>query len=220
MKLGLISDIHADPESLLLALRLLRGKGAGKILCAGDLVDKGPGGNQVVELICTEGIPTVAGNHDQNAERVQAFYRTDLGALGVSPNMLLTDRNIEYLAKLPEVIYYPAAGHTVMVTHGTPWNISEYLYPASREQTFRRVAHDAKKEGANILILGHTHTPMAAFVDGVHIFNPGSVCGGHYASGSRSVGMLDLPSLHFEVFDIDTGQPIPCAAPIFGLPPL
>lgn len=220
MKLGLMSDIHADPDALVRALILLQSKGVMEILCAGDLVDKGPSGDRVVDLIRAKNIATVAGNHDQSAERVQAFYRTNLGALGASPNLLLADENVEFLSSLPTVIYRSTGGHHLMVTHGTPWNISEYLYPASQERTFRRVARAARGENANILIVGHTHTPMAAVVEDVHIFNPGSVCGGNHANGSRSVGVLELPTLHFEVFDIDTGAPIPPAQPIFSLPPL
>src|SRR3954470_17828493 len=64
MKLGLISDIHADLDHLRRALILLRERGAETILCAGDLVDGESEGNAVVEFVRQQNIPCVQGNHD------------------------------------------------------------------------------------------------------------------------------------------------------------
>lgn len=36
-----------------------------EILCAGDLVGRGPGQEKVVEVIRQRNIPTVKGNHDE-----------------------------------------------------------------------------------------------------------------------------------------------------------
>jgi len=69
MKLGLISDIHADYPSLVKALRIFKRVGVNKILCAGDLVEKGDNGNEVVALIHRLKIPCVLGNHDENGNR-------------------------------------------------------------------------------------------------------------------------------------------------------
>lgn len=44
VRIGLISDIHADYEGLQNALALLDRLGVDRILCAGDLVERGMGG--------------------------------------------------------------------------------------------------------------------------------------------------------------------------------
>ena len=51
MRIGLISDIHGDIDALNTALTLLKAQGAEKILCAGDLVEKGTEGDAVVRVI-------------------------------------------------------------------------------------------------------------------------------------------------------------------------
>jgi Icc-related predicted phosphoesterase len=57
MNIGLIADIHADYDSLKIALDILEGKAADTILCAGDLVEKGPKGDAVADLIRQRNIP-------------------------------------------------------------------------------------------------------------------------------------------------------------------
>ena len=67
MKLGLIADIHGDYAALQTALdRLDNYHHVDEILCAGDLVGRGPEQEKVVERIRrAQAIPTVKGNHDE-----------------------------------------------------------------------------------------------------------------------------------------------------------
>ena len=51
MKIGLIADIHGDLAGFRAALRLLEDKGVEHILCAGDIVDRGPDADTVVQLL-------------------------------------------------------------------------------------------------------------------------------------------------------------------------
>ena len=48
MRLGLISDIHADLGALDAALGALVERRVDRIVCAGDVVEKGPDGDAVV----------------------------------------------------------------------------------------------------------------------------------------------------------------------------
>ncbi len=75
MKIGLCSDVHGDLDGLYKALDLFEREHCDHVLCAGDLVDKGPHGDTVVRAIRGRGIPTVRGNHDKHAERSQAIAR-------------------------------------------------------------------------------------------------------------------------------------------------
>lgn len=38
----------------------------------------------------------------------------------------------------------------------------------------------AKDAGADLALFGHTHTPAKDYVDGIHLFNPGSISDGNY----------------------------------------
>ena len=62
---ALISDIHGHYAGLLATLADAQAAGCDRILCLGDLVDGGPGDEEVVRLIRDNSIPTVRGNHDE-----------------------------------------------------------------------------------------------------------------------------------------------------------
>ena len=156
MKLGLISDIHADLKSLRLALDILQGQNVEQSICAGDLVDKGIGGDAVVSLIRERGIPSVIGNHDWLANRNQDWLQRNYGE---SHPMLLTDETLEYLTTLPDTLNFTWEGRRILLAHGTPWSRDEYVYPYSPQLVFTQVAQFCEAEA---VILGHTHEPMIA----------------------------------------------------------
>lgn len=73
MRLGLISDVHADLTALEKALHLLDFYQVDQILCAGDLVEGGQEGDGVVRRIQERTIMCVQGNHDREAFADQAW---------------------------------------------------------------------------------------------------------------------------------------------------
>jgi len=64
MKIGLIADIHGDLEGFQAALTLLNAHEVTCILCAGDIVDRGPEADAIVRLIKDHNIACIKGNHD------------------------------------------------------------------------------------------------------------------------------------------------------------
>lgn len=208
MKLGLISDVHADLNGLTLALDVLRQQQVDQIVCAGDLVEKGTDGDAVVQIIKTLQIPSARGNHDYDAIGNQEWLRKNVDK--THPGLrgrLLKEETINFLKELPRSLNFTIENIRIFVTHGAPWSDVVYVFPTSRRGTFERVAAEAQAIRSQIVILGHTHTPMAARVDNIQIYNPGSVCG-IQSSGSRSCAVLTLPECKYEVFGIKTGEPL------------
>lgn len=186
MEIGIIADIHADFHALRIALDIMGGQGADTILCAGDLVEKGPHGDKVVELLRTQSIPCVMGNHDYSA-RANDTWRLE---------------TLDYLNDLPQTLELSLEGIRLLVAHGTPWSFDTYVFPYSSRQVFKRVAHVTKTD---VVILGHTHEPMVAKFRERWIVNPGSVCE-TYAHGSGTCAVLSLPSCNLKVFSLKTGK--------------
>lgn len=204
MKLGLISDIHADARSLQLALDLLVSRGVHKILCAGDLVEKGPDGDEVTHTVLQQWlIPTVQGNHDLNAVR-NAAYDLTTDEPPLRPDEVLMPQSVALLDALPMTRHYLWEGTRVLLAHGTPTNRETYLFAHTIPKRFKR---SARRLDADVLVLGHTHRPMRLFWNGLWIFNPGSVCRGRRRD-SHTCATLTLPGLDFEVFDLATGDPV------------
>lgn len=62
---GIISDVHGNYEGLVVVLDDAAEARCDRIICLGDLVDGGPGEEEVVREISARGIPCVRGNHDE-----------------------------------------------------------------------------------------------------------------------------------------------------------
>jgi putative phosphoesterase len=200
MQIGIIADIHADLHALKIALDIIGGQGADVVLCAGDLVEKGPHGDEVVELLQAQAIPCVMGNHDYLARGNHTWQLE---------NPELADRyryisleTLAYLKDLPETLNFSWEGIKVHLAHGTPWSLDTYVFPNSSRHVFKRVAQVAN---ADVVVLGHTHEPMVVKIRERWIVNPGSVCE-TYTHGSGTCGVLSLPSCNLKVFDLKTGK--------------
>ena len=193
--LGIISDIHSDLHALHFALDILQGQGAEQIICAGDLIEKGPVlGNDVVTLIRKRGVQCVMGNHD-------SYFSSGVWEFLNSDERLDTE-NIEFLKKLPRCIEATIEDKQVFMAHGTPMSFGEYLFPYSSPKLFKRSVETADSD---VIILGHTHEPMQVRYRGTWILNPGSVCG-EYSHGSRTCATLTLPECTFHVFNVRNGK--------------
>jgi putative phosphoesterase len=199
MKIGLIADIHADLKALKVALDILQGQQVEQVVCCGDLVDKGPDGDAVVQMIRERAVPSVMGNHDYLAPADQRWLRENYAS---TYPMLLTEETLAYLNQLPATLAFSWEGKSVLVAHGTPTSWDEYLFSYSPRLLFEQVFTSSEAE---VVILGHTHEPMMALVNDRWIFNPGSVCGIR-AEGSATCATLSLPAMTYRVFDVRTGR--------------
>src|SRR5262245_5697285 len=95
LKIGLISDVHADLQALDRVLEDLEAMKVDAILCAGDVVGYGPSPAETVARLSELKIAAVRGNHDRWAiERGAAM----IDPYGVGP---LAQTTIEYLRSLP-----------------------------------------------------------------------------------------------------------------------
>src|SRR5262245_46905137 len=128
MRLGLISDIHADLEALTRALDLLAERGADKVVCLGDLVEKGTDGDRVVALLQQQLVVCVRGNHDDNA--VRRFHEEGDGSLDAE--------SIDFLASLPAERRYAWEGLRVILAHAAPAGIDDYVFPDAIPKRLKR----------------------------------------------------------------------------------
>lgn len=205
MKIGLISDIHGDMAGLESALAIFAREDVDRVLCAGDLVERGTDGDRVVQLLQEREIPCVQGNHDEFAPDNQRWLRdnSDLNHPHVR-GQLLTEETLAYLQQLPASLRFEWAGLCVLLIHGTPKSNLEFLFPHSPAARFEVIAKEAETD---IIICGHTHEPMQVKHLGVRFFNPGSIYNDD-ARGSHTCATLSLPDCSFTVFRLDSGMPI------------
>lgn len=197
MRLGLISDIHADLGALLRALAVLEEHGADKVVCMGDLVEKGPDGDRVVAALNEHHIVCVRGNHDDNAVRRRLDRDVD------PDDPLVAADTAAWLAALPRERRHVWDGVRVAMAHIAPGDSPESVLPGHIPKSLKRTLRGFE---ADVLLLGHTHIPMMIRHGALWIINPGSVAGSR-TRDSHTCALLELPSLALTVLSLDDGAP-------------
>ena len=169
MKIALFSDIHANLPALEAFFKNLDEQKPDAVYCLGDLVGYNIWSNEVIEAIRKRGIPNIAGNYDfgvgRKSDDCGCAYKTEedkaMGGQSIAlTNEMVSDENRQYLRTLPAHIHVEyqlneTPMHLLMV-HGSPRKINEYLFEDREEKSMVRIMEAAH---ADVLFCGHTHKP-------------------------------------------------------------
>ncbi len=181
MKLAVFSDIHANLHALQAAWADIQTQGADAVYCLGDLVGYGAFPNEVVEFIRQSGVPTIMGNYDQgvgfNQEECGCAYRDAVSRAHGQESLMWSrrvtrDDNKASLRQLVDHIRLKPDGLDLLLVHGSPRRINEYLYEDRPVASFERLAEQSE---ADVLFFGHTHLPYQKQVGRTLFVNTGSV---------------------------------------------
>lgn len=169
MRIALFSDIHANLPALESCLKSIDEQDVDAVYCLGDLVGYNVWPNEVINEIRRRGIPTIAGNYDEGigllSDECGCAYKTDsekdLGKISISyTNHLVQPNQRNYLRTLPAHIRVDFKFNdeliSLLMVHGSPRKINEYLFEERDEKSLWRIMEQA---GADILCFGHTHKP-------------------------------------------------------------
>jgi predicted phosphodiesterase len=193
MKIALFSDIHANLPALEACLTSIGFQQPDATYCLGDLVGYNTWPNEVINEIRSRGIPTIAGNYDQGiglmSDECGCAYKTDaekdMGKISIAvTNSLVAPDERKYLRTLPAHIKVEFKLNddqlNLLLVHGSPRKINEYLFEDREEKSLLRILEQAD---ADILCFGHTHKPYHRVLPGEpsagtryrHAINTGSV---------------------------------------------
>lgn len=178
----IFGDIHANLPSLEATLTDMDARGFGNRYCLGDLVGYGTFPNEVVGRIRELGIPTLMGNYDQgvgnDSDDCGCAYKDAVSeAIGKRSiawsNAHTTADNKAYLRALPAHIPLQLGELRVMLVHGSPRRVNEYLFADRPDSSLERLLDMVE---ADVLVCGHTHLPYHRVLpSGRHVVNTGSV---------------------------------------------
>lgn len=170
MKLALFSDIHANLPALEAFFEDVDSRKVDSIYCLGDLVGYNIWPNEVIGEIRKRHIPCIAGNYDfgigRSSDDCGCAYKTEEeksnGAVSISfTNQIITKENREFLRTLPAHIKVEFKTNNtcinLLLVHGSPRRINEYLFEDREEKSLLRIL---EKADADILCFGHTHKPF------------------------------------------------------------
>lgn len=169
MKLAFFSDIHANLPALEAVLTAIDKQKPDFVYCLGDLVGYNIWPNEVAALIRERGIPTLAGNYDEgiglNSDDCGCAYQSDEekanGAISIAyTNKVVDDDTRAYLRMLPRHMSLEFQNNQekikLLMVHGSPRKINEYLFEDRPEKSLMRILEDAQ---ADVMLFGHTHKP-------------------------------------------------------------
>jgi putative phosphoesterase len=179
MKIGIVSDVHANPQALRRTLTDM--PSVDRVLCAGDAISEYRFCAETVSILQQAQAQCIQGNHEwvlfgggnpRYLQKCQAEFAADM---------------LDVLATAPRSLVFEAAGAKVLMVHISPWSADDgYVLPTSPLlPRFAELPYD-------FVILGHTHVPMVYNASGVTVINPGSCSQPRDDDRRGSYAVLDL----------------------------
>lgn len=210
MKLAVFSDIHGNIQGLEAVLKDIETRSADIIWCGGDLVGYGANPGEVVEEIQRQGIPTIMGNYDDGI----GYFRIACGC--DYPNNAAMERGQRsiawtkehtteahkgYLRNLPYKLQREIEGHQVVLVHGSPDVLNEYLKEDVADEVFQKHLDSTR---ADVLIFGHTHKPFHKVLNGKHLVNSGSTGKPKHGNPNATYAMIEITfgSVNVEIIEV------------------
>ncbi|MCW2243938.1 metallophosphoesterase family protein [Azospirillum canadense] len=171
MRLGILSDIHANVEALRAALADMESAGVERIVCLGDIVGYNTDPSACIALLREAGALCIAGNHDRAVTRqipTDGFSVRAIRAVAWTRKRLSAEE-IAWLAALP---LKAAVDDQLVVVHGA-LHVDQgcELVRLNSDDRLRQSAQALLEHpsGARVCAFGHTHRL------GVHEYRDGEL---------------------------------------------
>ena len=178
MKIAFFSDIHANLPALQAVLKDIDQQKPDVVYCLGDLVGYNIWPDEVTDEIRKRHIPTLAGNYDEgiglHSDDCGCAYKDEVekanGAVSIAfTNQKVSEETRSYLKSLPRHLSmdfsFADRNIKVLMVHGSPRKINEYLFEDRPEKSLMRIMSDSD---ADILLFGRTHKPFYRKLSYIH----------------------------------------------------
>ncbi|MGE5673340.1 MAG: metallophosphoesterase family protein [Mycobacterium leprae] len=218
MRLAVFSDIHGNIQALSAVLADIAARGADVLWCGGDLVGYGANPGEVVDRIRSRGIPTAMGNYDDAI----GYHRITCGCDYPDPaaherglqsvawtKAHTTDEQKQYLRSLPYRLQREFGGRQVVLVHGSPARLNEYL---TTQVTDEVLDGYLRGTGADVLICCHTHKPYCRNVGSGLVVNAGSAGRPKHGKPVATYVLLDLLPERVDVTVVEVAYDYEAAA--------
>ena len=168
MKVGLISDVHANLPALETVLDDM--PAVDRIYCAGDVVGYNPWPAECVERVRDVAAATVRGNHDRTVESPERYRANRMAEAGLErAKASLSADQREWVGDLPRTETFAGDRYLLVHSHPAAEREDAYVYPDEFPTLGR---HLEEYDG---IVLGHTHVQGVRDVAGGFVCNPRSV---------------------------------------------
>ncbi len=162
MRIGILSDVHSNLESLQAVLDACEKEQIDEYVCLGDTVGYGANPNECVTLIRDLTGHLVAGNHDQGVTGDTSIsYFNDAAKKAVAwSKRIMSKEHLRFLSSLPLTLEY----HGMLFVHSTPSFPEEWKYIVSIDNAMHEFAFFEQR----CCFVGHSHQPGVFSINDDH----------------------------------------------------
>jgi diadenosine tetraphosphatase ApaH/serine/threonine PP2A family protein phosphatase len=183
-RIAVFGGVYANAEALAAVLADARARQAERVFCLGDLGGFGPHPDRVVPMLHAADVSVVRGNYDEavasGAADCNCGY-TDprdnhYARLSYIYTVAHTSAvNRAWLGTLPAALRLSLGPHRVLMCHGSPRRINEFLWESTTpDGLLRRLL---REHAADVLLCTHTGLKWRRVLDGgaQHAVNVGAI---------------------------------------------
>ena len=163
MRLALIGGIYSNYHALMATLDDIERRGADEVFFLGDLGAFGPHPDRVPELLIERGIAGIQGNYEESlstrASDCNCGYTDprDNEYAQISYDYTFektSDALKDWMGTLPKTIRMDIDGKRVLLCHGSPRRINEFLWQSTSAEAFlEKLCRD---HDADVIVCTHT----------------------------------------------------------------
>ena len=182
-RIALIGGIYSNYHALVATLNDVARRGADEIFFLGDLGAFGPHPDRVPALLIERGIRGIQGNYEESL----AGGATDCNCGYTDPrdnyyaqisydytSEHTSDAYKRWMGTLPKQMRLDVSGHRVLLSHGSPRRINEFLWRSTSPEPF--LERLCREHEADVIVCTHTglhwHKPLGG---GRHVINAGVI---------------------------------------------
>jgi len=193
-RIALFGGVYSNYLALAEAIGDARRRGAQELYCLGDLGAFGPHPDRIFPLLRENEVRTLAGNYDDSLARgledCQCGYTDprDNHFARISYRYTFENtskENKEWLGKLPREIRFEMAGKRVLLCHGSPRRMNEFLWESTTPNHFlEKLLHD---HDSDAIFATHTGIRWSRKLPGDKLFANVGVLGRPENDGTQRV---------------------------------
>lgn len=182
-RLALFGGVYSNDRALAAVLADVARQGGAAAWCLGDLGGFGPHPDRAIERLRGANVPSLRGNMDDSVGNERddcACGYTDprdehFSQLSFDYAVSSTaSANKAWLRELPEQARIEIAGRRVLLCHGSPRRVNEFLWESNCSDAFLERLCD--EHAADVIACSHSGLPWhRALASGRHVVNVGAI---------------------------------------------